>query len=368
MKRQNKTMVLLAICMAGTCGCSNEHEEENVSNKLVELAVNPSIIQTRATNGEGVQPGTAGDALGSIAVYANSTTTNATANNFAVYTYDTGNSTWGNSNADNKIFLSNENATIYANYPSTKTATHSSTAVNAESVVEVSTLAGATGTAGEDNTITITNNSTSAINACAKEVDYMYATPVGSKNNASSEVSLNMNHAMSMVSFRIYKDKNYTNSAHLTKIELSNVGQNKVLLKPGSNGKATMKLGDGNMTIPSGEAITYTRFTKENSTGYYQLKEPSDNETTPTVPAFSILVYPVTTKIEADKVQVKFEIDGKEYPLNLPTREVSSSYSWAPGKNHVYTINMNGKELSVTTVTLTDWEAETVGDKTDLVK
>lgn len=368
MKRQNKTMVLLAIYMAGMCGCSNEHEEENVSNKLVELAVNPSIIQTRATNGEGVQPGTDGNALESIAVYANNTTTNATTNNFAVYTYNSGSSKWESSNASNKIFLSNEDATIYANYPSTKTAVHSSTAVNANSVVEVSTLAGATNAAGDDNTITITNNSTSAINACAKEVDYMYATPVGSKNNASSEVSLNMNHAMSMVSFRIYKDKNYTNSAHLTKIELSNVGENRVLLKPGSNGKATMKLGSGNLTITSGEAITYTRFTKENANDYYELKEPSQNEVTPTVPAFSILVYPVTTKIEANNIQVKFKIDSKEYTLNLPEKDVASGYSWAPGKNHVYTINMNGKELNVTTVTLTDWALVTVGDKTDLIK
>lgn len=366
MKRQNKTMVLLAIYMAGMCGCSNEHEEENVSNKLVELAVNPSIIQTRATNGEGVQPGTAGKALGSIAVYANNTTTNATTNNFAVYTYNS--SKWGNSDADNKIFLSNEDATIYANYPSTKTAVHSSTAVNANSVVEVSTLAGTKNAAGDDNTITITNNSTSAINACAKEVDYMYATPVRSKNNTSSEVTLSMNHAMSMISFRIYKDGNYTNSAHLTKIELSNVGQNNVLLKPGtSGGKATMKLGNGEVTITSGEAITYTRFTKENTNDYYQLKEPSKDETTPTVPAFSILVYPVTTDIEADKIQVKFEIDSKEYTLNLPQRKAASGYSWAPGKNYIYTINMNGKELSVTTVTLTDWASETVGKITDLI-
>lgn len=368
MKRQNKTMVLLAIYMAGMCGCSNEHEEENVSNKLVELAVNPSIIQTRATNGEGVQPGTDGNALESIAVYANNTTTNATTNNFAIYTYNSGSSKWESSNASNKIFLSNEDATIYANYPSTKTAVHSSTAVNANSVVEVSTLAGATNAAGDDNTITITNNSTSAINACAKEVDYMYATPVGSKNNTSSEVTLNMNHAMSMISFRIYKDGNYTNSAHLTKIELSNVGQSKVLLKPGtSGGKATMELGNGKVTITSGEAITYTRFTKENTNDYYQLKQPSKDEATPTVPAFSILVYPVTTEIEADKIQVKFEIDSKEYTLNLPQREVASGYSWAPGKNHIYTINMNGKELSVTTVTLTDWASETVGNITDLI-
>lgn len=368
MKKQNKTMVLLAISMASICGCSNDHEEDAADNKLVELAVNPSIMQTRAV-GEGVQSGTTGSVLGSIAVYANSTTTNSKTNNFAIYTYSSTTGKWENTDADNKIFLSNENATIYANYPSTKTATYTSTAVTGDSEVEVSTLAGATDAAGEDNTITITGSSVSNINACAKEVDYMYATPVSDKNNAATEVSLTMNHAMSMVSFRIYKDKNYTNSAHLTKIELSNTGSDNVLVQPKSGGKATMKLKDGSITISSVDPITYTRFTKENSETYYLLKEPSTTETTtPTVPAFSILVYPITTKIEADKIQAKFTIDDKEYTLSLPARDVNSGYSWAPGQNHVYTLNMNGKELSVTQVTLTDWVPTTVGDKTDLVK
>lgn len=367
MKKQNKTMVLLAISMAGICGCSNDHEEDAVDNKLVELAVNPSIMQTRAA-GEGVQSGTTGSVLGSIAVYANGTT-NSTTNNFAIYSYNSTPSKWENTDANNKIFLSNKNATIYANYPSTKNAAHTSTAVTGDSGVEVSTLAGATDAAGEDNTITITGSSVSNINACAKEVDYMYATPVSDKNNAATEVSLTMKHAMSMVSFRIYKDKNYTNSAHLTKIELSNATGSSLLAKPGtSGGKATMKLGDGSITVTSGEAIIYTRFTKEDSNGYYQLKEASTNETTPTVPAFSILVYPITTKIEADKIQAKFTIDDKVYTLSLPERVVSDGYSWAPGQNHVYTLNMNGKELSVTQVTLTDWVPTTVGDKTDLVK
>lgn len=367
MKRQNKTMVLLAICMAGMYGCSNDHEEDAAGNKQVELAVNPSIIQTRAEGSEGVHPGTDGSVLGSIAVYANSVVTNATANNFAVYTYNNGTSKWENSAGSDKIYLSNEAAIIYANYPSTKTASHLSTAVNADSEVEISTLAGTAGSADNNNTITITGGSTSAINACTGEVDYMYAIPVKNMNNTSAGANLTMNHAMSMVSFRIYKDHSYINNGRLTKIELSNATGDNVLLKPGASGKATMKLGDGTVVISSGEAVTYTRFTKENANDYYELKNASNDETTPTVPAFSILVYPVNTKIDAGKVQVKFEIDSKVYSLNLPEKAVDNGYSWAPGKNYVYIVNMNGKGLNVTTVELTAWTDITVGDKTDLV-
>ena len=123
MKKQIETTGLLAMCMLVMSACSNTEEVagEN-SDKLVELQIAPSIIQARAVSATGAITGTSFAENSSIAVYANSTKTNNTSNNFAIYTY--GGSGW--SSGEDKIYLSSEDATIYANYPSTVTATYSS--------------------------------------------------------------------------------------------------------------------------------------------------------------------------------------------------------------------------------------------------
>ena len=260
MKKQIETTGLLAMCMLVMSACSNTEEVagEN-SDKLVELQIAPSIIQARDVSATGAITGTSFSDGASIAVYANSTKTNATSNNFAIYTVNSS-CQWSNSDTSNKIYLSSEDATIYANYPSGVTATHSS-AVTAESTIAVGTFAGAS--TGDDATITIKDNSTAAINACSGEIDYMYATPVSSINNKSTNVTIAMNHAMSMVSFRVYKADTYNNNGHLTQITLDNVSTGTTLAKPGaSGGTATMKLGNGEITLSSLEAATYTRVIK----------------------------------------------------------------------------------------------------------
>ena len=355
MKKQIETTGLLAMCMLVMSACSNTEEVagEN-SDKLVELQIAPSIIQARDVTATGAVTGTSFAENSSIAVYANSTTTNATSNNFAIYTVDNS-SQWSNSDTDNKIYLSSEDATIYANYPSGVTATHSS-AVTAESTIAVGTFAGSD--SGADATITIKDNSTAAINACSGEIDYMYATPAPNINNKSTSVTIAMNHAMSMVSFRVYKADTYNNNGHLTQITLENVSTGTALAKPGSGETATMKLGSGEITLSNSEAATYTRVIKENTDSHYTLKA-APTDATETSPAFSILVYPINAKIESNSIKATFKIDGQDYTVNLPefTADTTNGYSWTAGKNHIYKVTLGGKELTITSVSITDWDS-----------
>lgn len=354
MKKQIETTGLLAMCMLVMSACSNTEEVagEN-SDKLVELQIAPSIIQARAVTATGAITGTSFAENSSIAVYANSTTTNNTSNNFAIYTY--GGSGWSNTANDaNKIYFSSENATIYANYPSGVTATHTG-AVTAQSTINVSTFAGSD--SGADATITAGSSSTTSINACSGEIDYMYATPVSSINNKSTSVAIAMNHAMSMVSFRVYKADTYNNNGYLTQITLGNVDTGTALAKPGaSGGTATMQLGNGEITLTSSEAATYTRVIKEGNAEHYTLKA-APTDATETSPAFSILVYPINAAIAADNIKATFRIDGQDYAVNLPAMNATNNYSWTAGKNHIYKVTLGGKELTITSVSITEWDS-----------
>ncbi|WP_455664977.1 fimbrillin family protein [Phocaeicola sp.] len=367
MKKQIETTGLLAMCMLVMSACSNTEEVagEN-SDKLVELQIAPSIIQARDVTATGAITGTSFSNGASIAVYANNTTTNNTSNNFAIYTYDSS-SQWSNNDSGNKIYLSSENATIYANYPSTVTATHNSSAITAESTIAVGTFAGASSGDASASTITTTSNSTTAINACSGEIDYMYATPASNINNKSTSVTIAMNHAMSMVSFRVYKASTYNNNGYLTQITLDNVSTGTTLAKPGaSGGTATMKLGNGEITLSSLEAATYTRVIKEGNAEYYTLKAAPAESGTETSPAFSILVYPIKAKIESTSIKATFKIDDQDYTVNLPEMEASNNYSWTAGKNHIYKVTLGGKELTITSVSITDWDSKTPIDGGDL--
>ena len=106
-------MALPALLLA--VGCSESILPEGQDTGVAELQVSPQVVLTRGAIDAGSDASAVGTVLGSIAVYANSKTTNKTTNNYGLYTYNS--SAWGNSSATDKIYLSAEEATIYAHYP-----------------------------------------------------------------------------------------------------------------------------------------------------------------------------------------------------------------------------------------------------------
>jgi len=373
-----KTTMFVTACMAMMCACTDqstlgENQGSNESNELVELKINPSIALTRAA-----VTGTEGSALGSIAVYSS-----GTENNYAIYEYTDGGSSWGAKGSD-KIYLSKDAVTIFAYYPAYSDADNSTaltinttdpvTAPGTSSTINVSLNEGNEGSAGDDNQIIVASDGKGSINTTAKDIDYMYAvnavdggaptaeTGVSESqqptaNSTSSSVSLKMKHAMALVSFKVIKE-NYNNTGSLTKIVLKNTESNTTLNQ--GDGQATMNISSGNITLAStAKAATFTRFictgTSGSSTAGYTLKENANDS-----PAFSILTYPNET---ADKstVIVEVTIDKQTYSKALP----NSSQAWAAGKNHVYTLKLSGKELGITNVAIEPWGADVpMGDVT----
>ena len=376
-------MALPALLLA--VGCSESILPEGQDTGVAELQVSPQVVLPRGAIDAGLDASAVGNALGSIAVYANSKTTNKTTNNYGVYTYSS--SKWGNSSTTDKIYLSAEEATIYAHYPAYQPgsngefqsgstalkATNSSGEYTDNSTINISVFPGKSGDANAKIDFQSTDNSdgnssgSAKILAASGEVDYMYAdhgstgVKASYKNGSDSKtgkVTLAMKHALAMVSFRVYADHTYKNTGAFTKLVLANKSGNTTL----NNGASpTMKIKDGTITVgQSPAAVTYTR-----DIANYTLPKAASSDASAATTAknsarkASILVLPENT---ADKstVEATLTIDDQDYKVALP----GSNSAWKAGENYLYTVKLSGSELVISSVTVTQWT--TVASSTDL--
>lgn len=369
-------MALPALLLAVGCGESILPEGQDTG--VAELQVSPQVVLTRGAIDAGSDASAVGTALGSIAVYANSTTTNKKTNNYGLYTYSS--SAWGNSATD-KIYLSAEEATIYAHYPAYQPgsngefqssgtalkATDSSGEYTESSTINISVFPGKSGDANAKIDFNSTDNSdgnssgSAKILAASGEVDYMYAdqgstgVKASYKNgdtNKTGKVTLAMKHALAMVSFRVYADHTYKNTGAFSKLVLANKsGDTKNVLNNGGTTPA-MKIKDGTITLGSSPAaVTYTR----DIANYMLSKATADTDQARATAKnnarkASILVLPENT---ADKstVEATLTIDNQDYKVALP----GSNSAWKAGENYLYTVKLSGSELVISSVTVTEW-------------
>ena len=375
-------MALPALLLA--VGCSESILPEGQDTGVAELQVSPQVVLTRGAIDAGSDASAVGNALGSIAVYANSTTTNKTTNNYGLYTYSS--SAWGS--ATDKIYLSAEEATIYAHYPAYQPgssgefqssgtalkATDSSGEYTDNSTINISVFPGKSGEANATIDFQSTDNSdgqTSTkdkILAASGEVDYMYAdqgstgVKASYKNgdtNKTGQVTLAMKHALAMVSFRVYADHTYKNTGAFTKLVLANKSGGTTILNNGAS--PTMKIKDGTITVGSSPtAVTYTR-----DIANYMLPKAASSDASAATTAkdnarkASILVLPEST-VDKSTVEATLTIDAQDYKVALP----GSDSKWEAGKNYLYTVKLSGSELVISSVTVTQWT--TAASSTDL--
>ena len=396
--KQQKLQIsyLLLAALLGT-SCSNENDPITPIDKTdaIELGITAGVSLTKSAINGGAQSGTSSE-MQSLAVYAvGGTGSYANGNNYAIYT--------SKAEGWNKILLTNEVATIYAYHPAykpktggvmigTEALTVNGGTPSADATVNISVFPG-TESLDTDNKYPRdinnadkkwqtnawkTNNTTGAskIISAPGEIDYMYAvkasgngTEAATASNgktASSptpnahQVSLDMKHALSMVSFRIYNDGTYANTGKLTKIKLSNVSSGTAL----STGTIpTMKINDGTVVPNTAAAATYTRFIDN---GYMIIKKgtpasvsvaTSEDDARDGSKKFSILVLPHNGA--KDQIQVTFTIDGADYAIPLASN--SNSVDWKAGNNYLYTAKLSGKDLSITSVNVAGWTAQTGG-------
>lgn len=403
---KNLSLLIMASLMLSGCG-----EEENLQSPIdntekVELGITAGVALTKSAIDEGEQKNaTSGSLMGAIAVYAKdkeSTTSYNDGNNYALYTRN--NDKWAATEISSetpKIYLTSDVATIYAYHPAyapnattnametsgTALKIVSGGALGSDAKIPVTVFEGGTATANSldtKSTITVPENfdasSSKIILSAPGEVDYMWAEKSdntdkfeASNGKASgtpptSSVALNMKHALSMVSFRIYNNGHYNKDGHLTKITLENAS-NTVLSKGTS---PTMDIASGSITAGSESAAIFTRIIKTATGGgsdnaCYALPKQGagsytgDGAAKDAAATFSILVLPDASAVAKNTIKVTFTIDGDAYTVNLAADATTTQ--WEAGKNNIYTVTLSGQELTLSSVTVATWGE---GAKTDL--
>lgn len=412
-----KNIKLLFFCASAllATGCSNE----DAPNPSIDPSTDPDAIELGIIAGVALTKSAVSkpaDLTAGIAVYAclngsaaagmEDPYTAAKKNYYAVYGTSDGGTTWA-AGTEDRIRLTSQKVNIYAYYPAitpaaggvfqaTGNALKVTGTISDDATVGISVFPGG---ASEDtnNKIAIpsgnnadsyystgwttnTDDNKKIIYSAPGEVDYMYAdnsSQLTASNGKASggtaddyKVELNMKHALSMVSFRIYNDGTYQNTGKLTKIVLQNVDRNNVL-SAGTDPKMNIKTGAITPgTADDSHKATYTRFIDG---GYTLIKNTGTDAATTTTSndkasaaakKFSILVLPDQSTVNAfdkTKVQVVFTIDGADYPVTLSAPS-SDSGKWLAGKNYLYTAKLSGKELSISSVTVSEWTAATGGN------
>ena len=377
MKRLSNNLWHLSLalpCMMLAMGCESNDAAEAENNEPVELRISPTVAVTRSAIQGGTQNGTGANVMQNVVVYATGTDYTADkSNNHAVYTQKSDGSGWENNGAS-KIYLTNAEATIYAYYPAyqinTTDGSMGTTPISisgdfsTSSTIDVSTLAEGTITA-TDNADMVwsgspgswtdnTDAKKATIAAAPGETDYMYAeSKKASNQNSSNSIELTMKHALSMISFRVYNDKTYQGTGTLSEIKLEDVSNTAVLYS-----SAKMNVSSGEISSASTTA-TYTR----TITGYTLAQEGRDNansadEAKAAAKKISIMVLPVSN-YSTNSVKASFKIDNATYTVNLSSP--TNDNKWEAGKNYLYTVLLNGKQLTISKVEVTPWSEVAVG-------
>lgn len=389
--KQVKNISLAILAGLLMAGCSNEEDPVTpIDDTKVELGITAGVALTKSAIDGGEQNNTTGGSLmDALAVYAKdkeATSSYVSTNNYALYTRN--NVTWSATEVSGKtpqIFLTSDVATIYAYHPAYKPdATNHNMqttgdplemtgTLGTDAKIDVSVFEG--GTSGTNNlntnsTITVPadyNATAGKILSAPGEVDYMWAEKTsntdkfeasnGKTGSTTSSVALNMKHALSMVSFRVYNDGNYAKTGLLSKIVLDN--KSNAVLSKGTS--PTMDIASGVITAGTEAAATYTRIiaNHDNTNGYTLPKQGASGLTGAdaaknAAAVFSILVLPDASGVAKNEIQVTFTIDGESFVVTLATD--ATTLQWEHGKNYLYTAKLSGKSLTLSSVTVAAWD------------
>lgn len=374
MKQMNlKTTFLLLAALAAT-SCSNETDPAltpNTNPDAVELGITAGVELTKSVidGGDNAQNGAGANILQEVAVRATGDDyTSVKSNDKAIYTQSGG--SWTNSGSD-KIYLTAKVATIYAFHPvytydtngnKTLAPVNVTGDVGSNATIPVTlftggeTDSGSPATLKANSTITDADNSTNRkILSAPGEVDYLWegSQPKLTASNGKAvgattdkSVDLNMEHALSMVSFKIYKEDNYKGAGLLTKIVLKNASGGTALKAEG----ATMNIETGAVTVTGNTGATFTRLIKASGSD----AGAALASTAEAAHSYSILVFPDAQGIAKNTIQAVFTIDGADYTKELAAN--ATPVEWKAGDNNTYTVKLSGTGLTIGTVKVEAWK------------
>lgn len=289
---------LLVVIGAIFCtSCNKENGEESISPSKCLLSVTTDLNEmvSRAAMPANTQMGifvTSGN-LGSV--YDNTSTNN---NVKAVLS----GSGWTLTPA---VYLSANNATLYAYTPYNSS---------------------------------VTNGTSIPVAVGTGKADYCYGKSSGTINAKTPSATINMNHALTKVRFKLSKTATYTGAGKLTEIAVNGSTNNTVC----ASGTMNISTGVITSTVSSSHVITQT-----NASGLYTITTSAPSDAS----AATLDMALIPANFQEKEINVAFTIDSKIFNFSVPAG------SWESGKINTYTLSLGGAGLTMANanVIVEDW-------------
>ena len=289
---------LLVVIGAIFCtSCNKENGEESISPSKCLLSVTTDLNEmvSRAAMPANTQMGifvTSGN-LGSV--YDNTSTNN---NVKAVLS----GSGWTLTPA---VYLSANNATLYAYTPYNSS---------------------------------VTNGTSIPVAVGTGKADYCYGKSSGTINANTPSATINMNHALTKVRFKLSKTATYTGAGKLTEIAVNGSTNNTVC----ASGTMNISTGVITSTVSSSHVITQT-----NASGLYTITTSAPSDAS----AATLDMALIPANFQEKEINVAFTIDSKIFNFSVPAG------SWESGKINTYTLSLGGAGLTMANanVIVEDW-------------
>lgn len=349
MKKQLLFVTLAASMLAG---CSNDENSPVVASASNELGVSVNVVSSVSTralrNGIGFVDN---DAIGVLVSGPGYTS------KVAPYSFLT--SVWNSPTlAADKIYLTNEIATIYAFYPSSATTNPATLAGDGTDMIDATLAAAETSFDGTGQTDYMYGTAAATSGTGTTLDPYVYgawpqvsnaAADVATPAAYDNKVDLCMHHALAKLSFVVNKAKSYAGTGKVTSIKI-NSGTS---LAAPLSGTFTMKISDGSLTTTGSTvgAISFTSIVGKNANVYSA------------TPSTVVTAYGLALPAKVAGLTLTVTVDGKEMTAVLSALP-NLATGWAAGNNYTYTLLINGTELEVTTVSIVDWNSVDVNSTT----
>lgn len=329
-----KNLVLMAALAAGVAftACQNDDEVNSNDNQLpVALNLESVGLKTTVDSRAGITA-TYFDNEESLGLYIYNGTFGADYNtgkganlpSTVNVQYTQSESGWS---ATNPIILSSTVGTVWAYYPYVPNYS------------------------GDGTDVPVTVNATQTCQSVgdkdvSDQYDYMYSDPESDLSNKSgkNKVSLRMNHALAMVSFKFVQNKEvkYPGAGIVNSIVLKNAEGFEKLI----TGDGTMNIDTG-VAAPTGTAAGTITLTPANET----LLDVTDETKYP-----RMLVYPIAS-IPSKNLELDITVDGSLYNVEITSDML---FSFVRGNNYQFTLELKGTKLEVENVSIEEWDLKKI--------
>lgn len=212
-----------------------------------------------------------------------------------------------------------------------------------------------------------TKSNYSAIPVEAGYTDYLYGKSAKSVNSTTTGAEIQLNHALSLISFTFRKSTSYPidEKAALQSITIKNLPANGTMNISATSDIVSAISGTKELVIQQWSEANYVEFNQTIPSEGANLTTALGYAAANTTPLYHALVLP-QKNLPSDKttLHASIVIDGVTYtiPLNIATPDGDNGNNWKSGKHYTYNLKISGtagqgNALQVTSVTVRQWTA-----------